>query len=92
MPNQVAERLDRLISKIKQIQSKAVKENRTSEILIVAHGHILRCLVMRWVNREIAANPSFILEAGGVGVLSYEHHNCDEPAICLGGAFVVPEQ
>jgi hypothetical protein len=30
-----------------------------------------------------------ILEAGGVGTLSYEHHSLEEPAILLGGAFVV---
>jgi hypothetical protein len=30
-----------------------------------------------------------ILEAGGVGTLSYEHHSIHEPAILLGGAFVV---
>lgn len=29
------------------------------------------------------------MEAGGVGTLSYEHHSIDEPAILLGGAFVV---
>jgi len=34
-------------------------------------------------------NPSLILEAGGVGTLSYEHHSLEEPAILLGGAFVV---
>jgi len=29
-----------------------------------------------------------ILEAGGVGTLSYEHHKLNEPAILLGGAFM----
>ncbi|KAA8899200.1 hypothetical protein TRICI_006369 [Trichomonascus ciferrii] len=90
MPDQVAARLDKLIDEIVSIQRKAIEENRHSEILIIAHGHILRCLTLRWVKREINENPSFILEAGGVGVLSYEHRNCDEPAICLGGAFTVP--
>lgn len=90
MPDQVAARLDKLIDEIVSIQRKAIEEERHSEILIVAHGHILRCLTLRWVKREINENPSLILEAGGVGVLSYEHRNCDEPAICLGGAFTVP--
>lgn len=60
-----------------------------SDVLIVAHGHILRALAARWVGRSIADNPSLILEAGGVGTLSYEHWNINEPAILLGGAFVV---
>ena len=41
------------------------------------------------MGRGIAENPGLILEAGGVGTLSYEHHNIEEPAILLGGAFVV---
>lgn len=31
-----------------------------------------------------------MLDAGGVGVLSYEHHNVAEPAIYLAGAFTTP--
>ena len=58
------------------------------DVLVVAHGHILRAFAGRWVKRDIAYNPSLILEAGGVGTLSYEHHNLDEPAILLGGAFM----
>lgn len=57
-------------------------------MLIVAHGHILRAFAGRWINKDIAANPSLILEAGGVGTLSYEHQKLDEPAILLGGAFM----
>jgi len=30
------------------------------------------------------------MEAGGVGTLSYEHKRIEEPAILLGGGFVVP--
>lgn len=92
LPQDVEKRLDRLITQIVAIHEKAIKENRNSEVVIVAHGHILRSLVLRWVKRPISMNPSFILEAGGVGVLSYEHNNCSEPAICLGGAFTVPNE
>jgi probable phosphoglycerate mutase len=37
----------------------------------VAHGHILRAFAARWINKDIAENPSLILEAGGVGTLRY---------------------
>lgn len=57
-------------------------------MLVVAHGHILRAFAGRWVGKDIAENPSLILEAGGVGTLSYEHHSLHEPAILLGGAFM----
>lgn len=90
MPQQVQERIDRLIDRIQAIHQKALDENRPSDVLVFGHGHILRCFVLRWVKRPITVNPSFILEAGGVGVLSYEHYNCSEPAISLGGAFAVP--
>ena len=58
------------------------------DVLIVAHGHILRAFAGRWISKNIADNPSLILEAGGVGTCSYEHQKMDEPAILLGGAFM----
>ena len=79
--------------------------NSKGDVLIVAHGHILRAFAQRWVRKSLQEGPSFLLEAGGVGTLrydgspcglkieadklSYEHHNIDEPAILLGGAFIV---
>lgn len=60
-----------------------------NDVLIVAHGHILRAFAARWIGKKLEDNPSLILEAGGVGTLSYEHHRIEEPAILLGGAFVV---
>jgi probable phosphoglycerate mutase len=44
---------------------------------------------MRWVQKTLRDGPTFLLEAGGVGTLSYEHHNLNEPAILLGGSFMV---
>lgn len=57
--------------------------------MVVAHGHILRAFAMRWVGKTLQDGPTFLLEAGGVGTLSYEHHRLQEPAILLGGAFMV---
>lgn len=58
------------------------------DVLVVAHGHILRAFAARWVGREVSVNPNFVLEAGGVGLLSYEHDRIEEPALLLGGSFV----
>lgn len=44
---------------------------------------------MRWAGKTLQDGPIFLLEAGGVGTLSYEHHSLDEPAILLGGGFMV---
>jgi probable phosphoglycerate mutase len=38
---------------------------------------------------SLSDGPVFLLEAGGVGTLSYEHHQLNEPAILLGGGFMV---
>lgn len=42
--------------------------------------------------RYLVDNPNFLLDAGGIGVLSYAHHNIDEPALALAGAFIPPPE
>ncbi|KAH8730549.1 phosphoglycerate mutase family protein-like protein [Phaeosphaeriaceae sp. PMI808] len=95
MPADVTARLDALIAEIREkfhrgrFAGGGSEEERKRDVLVVAHGHVLRAFAARWVGRGVEDNPSLILEAGGVGTLSYEHHNIEEPAILLGGAFVV---
>ncbi|GAB7348157.1 hypothetical protein MBLNU459_g6171t2 [Dothideomycetes sp. NU459] len=93
-PEQITKRLDELIEDIrerfhKDAIGKLKSEVSPHDVLIVAHGHVLRAFAARWIKKNIADNPSLLLEAGGVGTLSYEHHSIDEPAILLGGAFMV---
>ena len=42
--------------------------------------------------RYLVDNPNFLLDAGGIGVLSYAHHNIDEPSLALAGAFICPPE
>ncbi|PHH51142.1 Sedoheptulose 1,7-bisphosphatase [Ceratocystis fimbriata CBS 114723] len=93
-PHDITSRLDRLITEIRDKWHKPAMQSQcqnspAGDVLIVAHGHILRALAMRWVGAELEAGPAFILQAGGVGTLSYEHDNIHEPAILLGSAFTV---
>jgi len=93
-PKQITDRLDRLIDEIRtrfhaQAIGKPKGQSPPYDVLLVAHGHILRAFAARWIKKNIADNPSLLLEAGGVGTLSYEHHSLEEPAILLGGAFMV---
>ncbi|KAL6705521.1 Sedoheptulose 1,7-bisphosphatase [Coniothyrium glycines] len=90
-PGDVESRLDGLIREVRETlhRGRFGDDGRPSDVLIVAHGHILRSLAARWVGKKLEDNPGLILEAGGVGTLSYEHNSIDEPAILLGGAFVV---
>lgn len=75
-PQQITERLDNVIAAIREKYhsksiGKARKDAPPGDVLLVAHGHILRAFAGRWVNKNIADNPSLILEAGGVGTLRY---------------------
>jgi broad specificity phosphatase PhoE len=93
-PEDVTKRVDRLIKDIRDrfhapVIGKPKGQAPPGDVLLVAHGHILRAFAMRWAGKTLPSGPIFLLEAGGVGTLSYEHHNIDEPAILLGGAFMV---
>ena len=75
-PDQITERLDAAIAEIrekyhKDAIGKTCKEAGPHDVLIVAHGHILRAFAARWINKNIADNPSMLLDAGGVGTLRY---------------------
>lgn len=91
-PAQVSKRLDDFIARVVALQQDAVRAGKHADVVVVAHGHILRSLTMRWLGLGLDAPISLILEAGGTGVLSYEHYNWDERALNLGGAFTVPPE
>lgn len=74
-----------------QQQQQQQPHDGTGDVLVVGHGHILRAFAMRWVGKTLQDGPTFLMEAGGVGTLSYEHKNIREPAVLLGGAFVVDD-
>lgn len=48
---------------------KPEKKDEAGDVLIVAHGHILRAFAMRWVQKTLHDGPTLLLEAGGVGTL-----------------------
>jgi broad specificity phosphatase PhoE len=73
-PQQITDRLDKFIVEIRERwHSKAIGKPKgeapPGDVLVVAHGHILRAFAGRWITKNIADNPSLILEAGGVGTL-----------------------
>ena len=43
------------------------------DVLLVAHGHVLRILTARWLGLEPAAGRLLALPAGSYGVLGHEH-------------------
>ncbi|KAJ2899667.1 phosphoglycerate mutase [Zalerion maritima] len=79
-PSDVTYRLDRLIKDIKDRFQRAAMANDDvpGDVLVVAHGHILRALAMRWLGKSLSDGPTFLMEAGGVGTLRYvmTHISC----------------
>lgn len=73
---QVTARLDRLIADIRTrfhapVIGKPTDKAGPGDVLLVAHGHILRAFAMRWAGKALSDGPIFLLEAGGVGTLRF---------------------
>jgi len=92
-PAEITKRLDEVIADIRRRYHGPALDGKTDkgDVLLVAHGHILRAFAVRWIGRELTQGVALLLEAGGVGTLSYEHGKIDEPAIMLGGAFMADD-
>lgn len=86
-PAQVTARIDSLIARIKDIQGPNMHGENPSDIVLVAHGHLTRAFAKRWLGYPLDFPLSLMMEPGGVGVLSYQHHSVDEPALLLGIGF-----
>lgn len=56
---------------------------RKNDVLIFAHGHILRILIARWVALPaLEARHLYLLATTSVSILGYDH-GLDEPVIHL---------
>ena len=63
-PADVSSRVDRVIA-------DAVTSG--GDVLMFAHGHILRSVAVRWIGFEIAAGERFALMPATISVLGHEH-------------------
>ena len=68
---QVTERLDKLIAKIKHIQKPYFNSDRAGDVLLVAHGLVLRCFVKRWLGFPLDFPLEMIFSPGGISVMRY---------------------
>jgi probable phosphoglycerate mutase len=73
MPDQVAARADRVVTRVRALQG---------DVLLFSSGHFLRVLAARWLGLEPAAGRYFLLSTASLSALSYEH-TLSEPAIRL---------
>ncbi|KAJ5852088.1 uncharacterized protein N7529_011473 [Penicillium soppii] len=88
---QVADRIDDLIREIREAHKDNMHGEKPSDIVLVAHGHLLRAFTKRWLGYPMEFPLSLMLDPGGVGVLSYQHHSIDEPALVVGCGYPVQE-
>ncbi|GAB1311843.1 hypothetical protein MFIFM68171_02053 [Madurella fahalii] len=81
---QVTDRLDGLIQKIYEIQRPNMHGEAPADVVLVAHGHILRAFVKRWLRYPMEKPLGLMMSPGAIGVLSYENHRIEDPALMVG--------
>jgi probable phosphoglycerate mutase len=65
-PADVGRRVDRVIGEVRQV---------AGDVLIFAHGHVLRVLTARWLGEPPAGGRHYALQTATLSVLSYEHED-----------------
>jgi broad specificity phosphatase PhoE len=68
-PAEVGTRVDRVISRARTVEG---------DVVLFAHGHVLRVLVARWIGLPANAGQHFLLDTGTLCVLGYYR---DIPAV-----------
>lgn len=99
-PRDIQSRVDKLIAEITDLQGSylhdakegKLEEGRKRDVLVVAHGHVLRVFVKRWLGLEMGMAVEMMLEPGGVCGLSYAHGRVEERAVLVGMRFPGEEE
>jgi probable phosphoglycerate mutase len=65
-PADVGRRVDRVIAEVRQV---------AGDVLIFAHGHVLRVLTARWLEAPPSGGRHYALQTATLSVLGYEHQN-----------------
>ena len=60
---QVGERADRVIAEVRSVDG---------DVILFAHGHLLRVLTARWLGLEPSAGQLFALDPATISILGYE--------------------
>lgn len=70
---QIGARADRAVAKLRAVGG---------DVLVFAHGHILRVLSARWLGLDASAGRLLLLGTAALSMLGYEH-NASEPVLRL---------
>ncbi|OHW93293.1 phosphoglycerate mutase [Colletotrichum incanum] len=71
---------------IREVQRPYMNGEKPVDVLLVAHGLILRCFWKRWLGYAIDFEVSIIFSPGAISVLSYKENDINKPAFHLGVA------
>jgi len=74
LPLQISGRVDRLVASLR---------NLDGNVALFTHGHLGRALAARWIGLSVHFAQHFLLNTASLSILSYEHHQQDQPAILL---------
>ena len=62
---------------------RSAEEGQPCDVLLVAHGHILRAFAMRWIGRQLTDGVSLLLE-GNIDALDHLLDMCTDSSIAGG--------
>ena len=65
-PADVGRRVDRVIAEVRRV---------AGDVLIFAHGHVLRVLAARWLGEPPGGGRHYALQTAALSVLGYEHED-----------------
>ncbi|MGA2029827.1 MAG: histidine phosphatase family protein [Verrucomicrobiota bacterium] len=77
MPEQVSDRVDQLISRLRALEGN---------VALFSHGHLGRVLATRWIGLPVNEAQHFLLDTASLGILGYEHNHVELPVIALWNA------
>jgi probable phosphoglycerate mutase len=69
----VGERCDRVIRRVRPLVAPDSEAALDGDVALVAHGHVLRVLVARWLGLPAADGALFLLDTASVSRLGFEH-------------------
>ena len=92
---EVTQRMDKVIAEIIEMQGKYLTDLKNGtlardarrDVLVIAHGHILRAFTKRWLGLNMSFSIEMQIEPGGLAGLSYAHSSIDERSLLVGMSF-----
>ncbi|GAA93590.1 uncharacterized protein L969DRAFT_18704 [Mixia osmundae IAM 14324] len=90
-PDKMQERVDKVVHTVAKVHEEhwqKVKSGQRGDaggeggdVLIVTHGHFSKTFLTRWCKLPLKDGRIFVVDAGGVSVGGYQHHDLKEQSL-----------